>query len=349
MIEKKCMYFGVCGGCQIQGLSRADYAIQKTNHLKEILFDIPFQKLNPIIMFDAGIRRKATFKIDYGCNIGFFKSRSNDVVPVLKCPLLLDEINCLISPLRKLFKSFVKRSDGSITVVKVDNGMVLHFEDIGVMPLDISKIKKFAEDYEVIRITAGREILYKKCEPFVLFNGVKILYPPKTFLQPAKESEQAIVDVVLSYIDGKNCKKVADLFCGLGLFSFFLKDVSEEIFAVDCDDDAVKYLNKISASNHFNIKAKQADLFTRPIKDNKLNEFDVVVLDPPRDGAELQCVELAKSNVKTLIYVSCNPLVFVQDAKILVDGGYKLKEITPIDQFPNTKHLELVCFFEREN
>ncbi len=348
MIENKCMYFGVCGGCQIQGLNRTEYESQKMNHLIEVLGDISFEKMNPIITFESGIRRKATFKIDYGCNIGFFKAKSNDVVPIMKCPLLVDEINALILPLRKLFKSFVKRSDGSIVVARVDNGVTLHFENINIMLLDKQKIKEFAEKYNILRITNGAEELYKKEEPVVVFNSVKIPYPPKTFLQPALMTEQKIVDVVFDYLNGRKFSNVGDFFCGLGLFSFYLKDVADRVFAFDCDEDAVHQLTRIVHSRHFNIEARQTDLFVHPVKSEKLDELDLIVLDPPRDGAKAQVSEIAKSKVKTLVYVSCNPLAFKTDAKILTDGGYKLKKITPVDQFPNTKHLELVCLFERD-
>ena len=348
MIENKCMYFAVCGGCQIQGLSMAEYCSQKMNHLVEILDGISYEELNPIITFESGIRRKATFKIDYGCNIGFFKYRSNDVVPIQKCPLLNSEINALLLPLRKLFKTFVKRSDGSIVIAKVDNGLTLHFENINIMLLDKQKIKEFAEKYNILRITSGAEELYKKEEPIVIFNSVKIPYPPKTFLQPAKETEQKIIDIVFDYLNGKKFKRAGDIFCGLGLFSFYLKDIANEILAIDCDEDAIKQLKRIAHSYHFNIEAKQADLFSKPLKSDKLNELDLIVLDPPRDGAKRQCIEIAKSSVETVVYVSCNSQAFKTDAKILCDGGYKLRKITPVDQFPNTKHLELVCLFEKD-
>ena len=347
MIENKCMYFGVCGGCQIQGVDLAEYKLQKMSALKEILTGLDYEKLNPIVTFSSGIRRKATLKVDYGCNIGFFKAKSNEVVPIQKCPLLLPEINALLLPLRKLFKSFVKRSDGSIVVVKVENGLTLHFENINIMLLDKQKIKEFCEAYNILRLTSGAEELYKKEDPFIVFNSVKISYPPKTFLQPAVESEQKIVDIVLGYLGGKKFEKSADVFCGLGLFSFYLKDFSKQVFAFDCDEDAITHLKRIAHSHHFDIDAKKVDLFSKPLKSEKLNEFDLIVLDPPRDGAKKQSQEIAKSSVKTVVYVSCNPLAFKTDAKILIDGGYRLKEITPIDQFPNTKHLELVCLFER--
>ena len=106
-------------------------------------------------------------------------------------------------------------------------------------------------------------------------------------------------------------------------------------------------LKRIANSYHLNIEAKQADLFTHPVRSEKLNDLDLIVLDPPRDGAKSQVSEIAKSTVETVVYVSCNPLAFKTDAKILINGGYKLKRITPVDQFPNTKHFELVCFFER--
>lgn len=347
MLEKKCIYFGKCGGCQLQGLTMENYCQQKTETLKEILKDIPYQKLNPIITFPSSIRRKATFKIDYGCNIGFYKEKSNDVVAITKCPQFLDEINALILPLRKLFHTFVKRNEGNIIITKVANGITLHFEHINIMLLDKQKIKEFAELHNILRITTDTEELYKKEEPVISFNNIKIPFPAKTFLQPSENSEAKIVELVLNELKDKHYKSTADIFCGLGLFSFYLKDYSENVFATDCNDLAIKQLTRIAHSHHFNIETKTLDLFKHPISAEKLNNFDFVVIDPPRDGAFKQCKELANSNVKEIIYVSCNPLAFVKDVKILLDGNYTLTEITPIDQFQNTKHLELVAILKK--
>lgn len=348
MIENKCIYFGKCGGCQIQGLTRQEYSIYKLNKLTEILKDIKYKKLNPIITFDSGIRRKVTFKIDYGCNIGFYMEKTNDIIPISKCPIILKEINDLIQPLKQLFKSFVKRSDGNISITKIDSGISIHFDKINIMQLDIPKIQTFANKYNIQRITSGNSEIFKKEEPIICFNNIKLPYPPKTFLQPSKESEEKIVETVLNMLSKKHYNNIADIFCGLGLFSFYLKDYSEKIFATDCDEYAIKQLNKISNSNHLNIEGKVIDLFKHPIKSEKLNNLDLIIIDPPRDGAKSQTTEIAKSNVNEIIYISCNPIAFKNDAKILINTGYTLQEITPIDQFPNTKHLELITKFKKD-
>ena len=196
MIENKCMYFGVCGGCQIQGVDLAEYKLQKMSALKEILTGLDYEKLNPIVTFSSGIRRKATLKVDYGCNIGFFKAKSNEVVPIQKCPLLLPEINALLLPLRKLFKSFVKRSDGSIVVVKVENGLTLHFENINIMLLDKQKIKEFCEAYNILRLTSGAEERKASKKLLILFWAIWV---------------------------AKNLKSLLMFFVGLDFFLFILR------------------------------------------------------------------------------------------------------------------------------
>ena len=345
---KKCAYFGKCGGCQLQPPTQEEYLKQKEEFLSEILTNIPYKKLNPIITFPTGIRRKATFKIDYGCNIGFFKEKSNDIIPILKCRQFTNEINSLLIPLKKLCKNFVKRSEGNITITQTDTGLTIHFNNISLMQTDTHKIKAFAEQYNIQRITSGNSEIFKSQEPMIFFNNIKVPYPPKTFLQPSKQSEEKIIETVLNMLSQKHYNKIADIFSGLGLFSFYLKDYCDEIFATDCDELAIKQLLKIAHSYHFNINAKTNDLFKHPIKSEKLNDFDLIVIDPPRDGAKSQTTEIAKSNVNEIIYISCNPIAFKTDAKILIDAGYTLQEITPIDQFTNTKHIELIAKFQKD-
>jgi 23S rRNA (uracil1939-C5)-methyltransferase len=216
------------------------------------------------------------------------------------------------------------------------------------MQTDTHKIKAFAEQYNIQRITSGNSEIFKSQEPMIFFNNIKVPYPPKTFLQPSKQSEEKIIETVLNMLSQKHYNKIADIFSGLGLFSSYLKDYCDEIFATDCDELAIKQLLKIAHSYHFNINAKTNDLFKHPIKSEKLNDFDLIVIDPPRDGAKSQTTEIAKSNVNEIIYISCNPIAFKTDAKILIDAGYTLQEITPIDQFTNTKHIELIAKFQKD-
>ncbi|MGN0929898.1 MAG: class I SAM-dependent RNA methyltransferase [Alphaproteobacteria bacterium] len=347
MNDNKCKYFNVCGGCQIMEENFDTYVDIKTKKFLESLKskNIVAENILPVATFPTGIRRRANLKIDYGCNVGFYKRASNDVVGIKSCRMLVPEINRIIPYLPILFKSFVKRSDGSIFITKVSNGLTMHFENINISPLDLSKIKGFAEKLGIIRVSNAREIIYSSEIPFVEFGGVKVPYPINSFLQPSLEGENKIVEVVKEFIGGAKVGKMADLFCGLGLFSFYLRNNASDVYAFDCNDEAIKEINKVAKQNNFNIKAKCVDLFSKPLRVEKLNEFDLIILDPPRDGAKNQILEIAKSDVKKVIYVSCNPLTFVNDAEILQKAGYKIGTIQPIDQFSYTNHIELVSFF----
>lgn len=347
MNNDKCKYFNVCGGCQIMEENFDTYVDIKTKKFLDSLKskNIKAENILPVATFPIGIRRRANLKIDYGCNVGFYKRASNDVVGIKSCRMLVPEINRIIPYLTILFKSFVKRSDGSIFITKVDNGLDMHFENINISPLDLPKIKAVAEKLGIIRISNGREIIFSSDTPFVKFGEVKVPYPINTFLQPSLEGENKIVEVVKKFIGSEKFEKIADLFCGLGLFSFYLHGNASEVYAFDCNDEAIKEINKVAKQNNFNIKAKCVDLFSKPLHTEKLREFDLTLLDPPRDGAKNQVMEIAKSDVGKVIYVSCNPLTFVNDAEILQKAGYKIETIQPIDQFTYTNHIELVAMF----
>ena len=347
MTDSKCKYFNLCGGCQIMEDNFDVYTDIKTKKFLESLDarGIIAEEIFPLITFPIGIRRRANLKIDYGCNVGFYKRASNDVVGIKSCRMLVPEINKVIPYLPILFKSFVKRSDGSIFITKVENGLTMHFENINISPLDLAKLKGFADKLDIIRISNEDGVIYESDTPFVEFSGVKVPYPINTFLQPSIDGEKAIVETVKKFLGGEKFNKMADLFCGLGLFSFNLYNSSFEICAFDCNEEAIKEINKVAKQNNFNIKAKSVDLFSKPLRVEKLQEFDLIVLDPPRDGAKNQVMEIAKSDVGKVIYVSCNPITFVKDAEILQKAGYKIKYIQPIDQFSYTNHIELVAMF----
>ena len=350
MIENKCPYFNKCGGCQIQGLPLTDYRKKKMDTLTKTLAHLGNIDILPILTFPKGIRRRATLQLDFGGNLGFHRPHTNDVVPILVCPQLTNGINRLIIPLQKLCRSFVKRSEGSITITEVSNGIAIHFSNINIVKLDIQKIKNFVELHpSIIELSTDTEILFKRENPYLIINKIHVPYPPKSFIQPSNQSEQSIVDTVINLAKSQKShfENSADIFCGLGLFSLYLKDFSTNIYSYDCDENAIHTLTRIAHSNHFNITPKTLDLFKHPLHTEKLNTFDLVVLDPPRDGAIAQCNELSHSTVPTVIYVSCNPETFTRDAKVLIDGGYKINSITPIDQFPNTNHLELVTLFTK--
>ena len=141
---------------------------------------------------------------------------------------------------------------------------------------------------------------------------------------------------------------VADLFCGVGPFALRLAERAR-VTAADEDADAVAALRRAAAGTQGlkPIEVAQRDLFRRPFLPVELKGFDAVVFDPPRQGAEAQARSLAAGAAPTVVAVSCNPVTFARDARILVDGGYRLVRVTPVDQFRYSAHVELVARFQR--
>jgi 23S rRNA (uracil1939-C5)-methyltransferase len=165
-------------------------------------------------------------------------------------------------------------------------------------------------------------------------------------MQPTVAGEEALAALVFEKCKG--AKLIADLFCGIGPFAlrlaekFSIAAFDNDAVAVSSLQDAVKSTQGLKP-----IKAEARDLFRRPLMPQELRDYDCVVFDPPRQGAQAQCQQLAASKIKLVVAVSCNPATFARDARILIDGGFKLENVTPVDQFRHTPHVELVARFRR--
>ena len=172
------------------------------------------------------------------------------------------------------------------------------------------------------------------------------LSPDPAFLYRSTQHEEALANLVLASL-GKS-KSVADLFCGIGPFALRIAEIAK-VTAIDSDKPAIASLALAArlTSGLKPLKAEARDLMREPLVANELKDFDAVVFDPPRAGAEAQAKQLAKSLVKTIVAVSCDPASFARDAEILAGGGYKLKSLTAVDQFKWTSHVEIVAAFSR--
>ena len=172
------------------------------------------------------------------------------------------------------------------------------------------------------------------------------MLPPGSFLQATLAGEEALAALVAGHC--KRAKHIADLFCGVGPFALRLA-AKARISAFDSDAGAVAALQKAvtSASGLKPVKAEARDLFRRPLMPQELRDYDTVVFDPPRQGAQAQVKQLAASKIPVVIAVSCNVATFARDARVLIDGGYRLENVTPVDQFRHTPHVELVARFAR--
>ncbi len=196
------------------------------------------------------------------------------------------------------------------------------------------------------RLTVGKESVALGGAPEVDLSGVAVKLPPDAFLQASREAEAEMVGLVREKVGG--AKRVADLFAGVGTFTLALAR-SASVAAYEVDDAALAALAE-DARKTLKLKPVRTsvrDLFRSPLSVKELDAFDAVVFDPPRAGASAQVAQIAKSRMPMLVAVSCNPGTLARDLRILVDGGYRITRVVPVDQFLFSPHIEVVAHLER--
>jgi len=197
----------------------------------------------------------------------------------------------------------------------------------------------------IARLSLNSELVFESATPRVTVGDVAVTLPPNPFLQSTRQGEEALQERVLKIV-GK-AKKIADLFSGVGTFALPLAHKAQ-VHAVEQDAPALTALAAAAKSPGLKpVTAEVRDLFKLPLTAAELAAYDAVVLDPPRAGAEAQVRQLARSKVPVVAYVSCDAASFARDAAILTDGGYRIRPVTPIDQFLWSSHIELVAGFVR--
>ncbi len=312
MLIKKCPFLNICGGCKYD-FTDDKYHANKLSELPKLKYT------DDAIWAGAGLRRRADFAFNSG-HFGFFKKQTKDIIDITHCPNLVNEINEILPFVAKLPWACA----GSALITKCENGIDIVIDS--VVPHFSAEFKTAVEKLppQIIRFVWNDVVIRKYTEPEIKFNDKMLNYPPHAFLQPTIETEQILRDLVVKSTG--TAKRVADLFCGLGNFTFATKATGFDVFG-----NGIK-----------------RDLFKKPLTTKQLNNYEVVIMDPPRAGAIEQSKELAKSDVKKIIYVSCNPNTFNRDRAILERGGYKIKTLIPVDQFVGSAHWELFSIFEKE-
>jgi 23S rRNA (uracil1939-C5)-methyltransferase len=210
----------------------------------------------------------------------------------------------------------------------------------------MTELAELAASHKLARLTRHGELIAQRATPAVMIGRARVTLPPGSFMQATAAGEEALAQLVTGHIGA--AKVAADLFCGLGPFALRLAE-RMRVAAFDADADAVGALKAAAALTQGlkPIDAEARDLFRRPLVAQEMKRFDALVFDPPRQGAEAQARELAKSAVPVVVAVSCNAATFARDVRILTDGGYELKSVTPVDQFRHSAHVEIVARLER--
>jgi 23S rRNA (uracil1939-C5)-methyltransferase len=298
-------------------------------------------------------RRRATFHARSGIRpgtleVGFAALRAHHIVGIDRCPVLAPSLDGAIAAAWAVAEALApQKKPLDIQATATDAGIDMDVRGSG--PLNSARtgvMARLATTHRLARLTRHGELIAQRATPTIMIGRARVTLPPGSFLQATAAGEQTLARLVENYIG--DAKLVADLFCGVGPFALRLAERAR-IMAFDADAGAIGALKQATnmASGLKPIDAETRDLFRRPLVAQELRRVDALVFDPPRQGAETQARELAKSAVATVVAVSCNPATFARDVRLLLDGGYKLKSVTPVDQFRHSAHVEVVGLLTR--
>jgi 23S rRNA (uracil1939-C5)-methyltransferase len=361
-VAPPCPHFGSCGGCAVQHMSDALYARWKEDVVVEAFRHRGLDaKVGPLRRVKPQSRRRAVLgaaTTGPRVNLGFREEGEHRLVDLDTCVVLDPAIVAAFGAMRELAGLLLRhepkgRSRGKprsarITVTRLDAGLDVAIDaECGALPPELAaSLAAVAERARLVRLSVDGDAVLMRGRPLLTVAGVATEPPPVVFLQAVPQAESILVELVTAAVG--RAKRVADLFCGVGTFTFPLARRAE-VLAVDGDKRAVAALAHAArhAQGLKRIEVRPRDLYREPLSRTELAGFDAVVFDPPRAGAAEQAAAIARAQVPLVAAVSCNPATLARDARTLVDGGYRLEAVTPVDQFVWTPHIEAVAVFRR--
>jgi len=354
-IDPICQHFGICGGCALQQWATPHYRAWKRDRVVEELrragIEAPVADL--IDAHGEGRRRAvlhARRDTDDIIEVGFAALHAHRIVAIDRCPILapgLDGIIAAAWAITKALRPAGKPLD--IQATATDTGIDVDVRGSGPLTPQLTQtLARVAATHRLARITRHGERVAEREAPKLRIGRATVSLPPGAFLQATALGEETLARLVLDHVGTGRIKAVADLFAGVGPFALRLAEYAR-VIAADSEEGAIEALRRAAAATPGlkPIDAQPRDLFRRPLIAAELAGLDAVVFDPPRQGAEAQARALAASRVPTVVAVSCNAATFARDAKILIDGGYRIGAVTPVDQFRYSAHVEIVARFAR--
>jgi 23S rRNA (uracil1939-C5)-methyltransferase len=351
-VPPKSPHFGTCGGCSIQHLADDAYAEWKRDKVVRALETAGLSaEVDPLVLCPPASRRRVTLsaqRVGGHVQLGFNAAQSHQIVEIRECAVAVPEIVAALPDLRQLAALLAGGPKPfRLTVTATRTGLDIAAEDVA--KIEEGKRRKLVElclAKGFARLSSAGEIIIEREKPVVMFGNVPVFLPPGSFLQATEQAETVMAALVQEHLAG--AKYVADLFAGSGTFALRLAThsrvhaVEGEATALAALDDAARRMQGLKP-----VVAEKRDLFRRPLTAKELAPFDGLVFDPPRAGAEFQSEQIARSSVRRVAAVSCNPGTLARDLAILVQGGYRIVRVVPVDQFLWTAHVEVVALLEK--
>ncbi|MBR5129983.1 MAG: class I SAM-dependent RNA methyltransferase [Alphaproteobacteria bacterium] len=328
MCTDLCPYFGKCGGCLYQDMPTNDYLAMKKRHVIRCFSDYNLSpNIQDIISIPIHSRRRASFAF-HKDHLGFNEKKSHTIIDIKECRLLTENLCNILFPLRDFIKTL--NETGDVFVLDTPYGIDMHIKTKNKNRPNLALLEKlafFANQNNIARLLYNNDPIAEQ---------TRLPFPPDVFLQPSLGGETTLVNLMISHIG--EAKTALDLFCGTGTFTNPLINAGLIVKGYDSSVDSVKTLGTYG---------QVRDLFRNPLLPSELNNIDVIIIDPPRAGAKAQIEQLAQSDVRKIIMISCNPSSAARDIKVLIDNGWTLDPITLVDQFTYSGHIELFCVLSK--
>lgn len=350
-VRAGCAHYNSCGGCSLQHASDDFVSGWKTEVVRQALAAQGIEtEFRGIATSPPASRRRATLsarRTKKGALVGFHGPKSGTITEIPKCQLLTPALLAGLEACREVTVAGGSRK-AELRLTLTDSPAGLDMAVSGGKALDMTletELALIAGRHGLARLSWGGEVVAMATPPAQRFGSADVVPPPGSFLQATREGEAALLAAVREAVGSP--KSVIDLFAGCGTFSLPLAQTAR-VHAVEGDRAMTGALEagwRKGAGLHA-VTTEARDLFRRPLLPDEL-DVDAVVIDPPRAGAEAQCQELAASDVPRIAFVSCNPVTFARDAKILTTSGYKLEWLVVVDQFRWSPHVELAACFTR--
>lgn len=338
-VDSICPYFKECGGCDLLHLNyekELEYKKEKVEKILKKFGDIDFKIKEIISPIEFNYRNKATFQVNH--KIGYFKKRTNEIIPIDKCSLVDNKINTILNIIKNFNLTNIyqivirasKNTDETMLIIKHHGKISNEFKN-----LDITSIISYDKEYEVIK---GKDNIIEK------INEFSFIVSPDSFFQVNTLGAEKLYEKVREYASLNGNEKVLDLYCGTGTIGLFVSEKAEEVIGVEINKMAILDAIKNKKLNH----VSNIDFICDDASNINISDINVAIVDPPRSGLDDKTINYLNSlNLEKIIYVSCDPITLARDLKKL-KNKYNIKDITLVNMFPKTSHIESLMVLERE-
>lgn len=332
-IKPICPYFDICGGCNLLHMNYDEQLKFKYNKVKDIIFKYLKEniKVNDVIYSNQfNYRNKASFEVKE--KLCYKMRKSTNLVDINYCYLLDNNINDIVHVLNKLNLKNINNitiRTGEEDIMVIISGNPAH--EI------IDALKEKARS-----IYVNDKLVYGKSNILSKIGNYEFFVLDKSFFQVNKYNIKNLYDKVLEYAELTGNENILDLYCGTGTIGIYLSKYAKSVIGIEVNEQAIFDANVNKNKNNIENISFICDT-TSNINNIVNNDFDVIIVDPPRSGLDKNTINfLINSKAKRIVYVSCDIMTLVRDLNILKQD-YDIREITPVDMFPNTYHVECVC------